>query len=74
MLRAELLFLVLDFMEANDIISVMLVISSMFTILKGVEIFPRPSTPKYYLSFFCSLTCSGVTVRFFISNSYWVTS
>ena len=70
MLRANFLFLTLACMEAIDPISVILGIYIMFTILKGLEIFSRPSITHESLSFFVSLTCFGVTVKLFTSKSY----
>ena len=74
LLRADILFLILDCLETVDLIYVMLGISSMFTILKGLEMFYRTSIPSESLSFFVSLKCLGVTVRLSTSKSYWVTS
>ena len=74
LIRADILFLILACLEAVDLIYVMLGISSMFTILKGLEMSYRPFTPRESLSFFCSLKCLGVTVRLSASKSYWVTS
>ena len=45
----------------------------MFTILKGLEIFSRPSIPQESLSFFGSLTCFCVIVKLFMSKSYFET-
>ena len=44
----------------------------MFTILKGLEIFFKPSTPRKYLSYFDNLTCFGDTVRLYTPNSYLI--
>ena len=71
MLRDEFLFLALACLEEIDSISVILVISIMFTILKGLEIFSRPYIPQESLSFFSCLTCFGVTVKLFMSKSYY---
>ena len=46
----------------------------MFTILKGLEIFSRPSISQESLSFFGSLTCFGATVKLFMLKSYGETS
>ena len=70
LLRYNFLFLDLSCLEVIDLISVILGRSIMFTILKGLEIFSRPSVPQEYLSFFGSLACSCVTVNFFMLNSY----
>ena len=43
MLRDDFLFLTLAYLEAIDPIYVILGISIMFTIFKGLEIFSRPS-------------------------------
>ena len=45
-----------------------------FAILKELEIFYRPSITQEYLSFFGSFTCFGVTVKLFMSKSYYETS
>ena len=46
LLRYDLLILTLAFLEAIDPISVILGSSTIFTILKGSEIFSRPSIPQ----------------------------
>ena len=74
LLIADILFLTLDFLEAIDTIYVMLWVSTIFTILKGLEIFSRTSISRESLSFFGNLTCFGVTVKLSVSKSYWVTS
>ena len=51
LLRFDFIFLALACLEAIDLISGTLGISIMFTILKGLEIFSRPSIPQEYLSF-----------------------
>ena len=66
LLISDLLFLALACIKAIDPISVILGISIMFTILKGLEISYRPSIPQKSLSFFGSLTCFGVTVKLFM--------
>ena len=70
LLRANLLFLALACLEAIDPISFIFGVSIMFTSLKGLAIFTRPSIPHEYFSFFDSLTFFGVTVKLFMSNSY----
>ena len=74
LLISDFLFLALACLETIDTISVILGRYIMFTILKGLEIFSRPSIPQESLSFFGSLTCFGVTVKLFISKSYFDTS
>ena len=66
LLRADFLFLALACLEAIDPVYVILGRSIMFTILKGLEIFSRPSIPQESLSFFGSLTCFGVTIKLFM--------
>ena len=51
LMRADLQFLTMACMEAIDPIYVIFGWSIMFTILKGLEIFSRPSIPQEYLSF-----------------------
>ena len=63
LLRADFLILTLACLEVFDPISAILGRSIMLTILKGLEIFSRPSIPQESLSFFGSLTCVGVTVK-----------
>ena len=46
LLIADFLFLALACLEEIDLISFILGISVMFTILKGLEIFYRPSIPQ----------------------------
>ena len=74
LLRSDFLFLAMACLEAIDPISVILVRSVMLTILKGLEIFSRPSITQESLSFLGSLTCFGVTVKLFMSKSYFETS
>ena len=74
LLRSEFLFLAPAFLEEIDPISVILRVSIMFTILKGLEIFSRPSIPQGSLSFFGSLTCFCVTVKLFMLKSDCETS
>ena len=74
LLRADFLFLALACLEAIDPVYVILGRSIMFTILKGLEIFSRPSIPQGSLSFFGSLTCFCVTVKLFMLKSDCETS
>ena len=74
LLIANLLFLTLTYMKSIDPVSLMLGRSIMFTVLKGLGIFSRPSIPRVSLSFFGNLACFGVTVRLSMSKSYWVIS
>ena len=73
-LRSDFLFLDLAFLEVIYPISVILGRSIMFTILKGLEINSRPYIPQESLSSFGSLACFGVTVKLFMSKSYFNTS
>ena len=70
LLRADLLFLTLACQEAIDPICMILGSFIMFTILKGLDVFSRPSIPR---DFFCNFTFFGVTSRLSISKSYWET-
>ena len=74
LLKDDFLFLTLDFLEAIDKISFILGIPMIFNILKGFDIFSRPSIPQESLSFYGILTCFGVTVKLFMSKSYCETS
>ena len=74
LLRDDLLFLTLAFLESNDPIYMTLGRYIMFTILKGIEIFSRPSIPQESLLFFSCLTYFGVTNGLIMSKSYWETS
>ena len=74
LLRDDLLFLTLAFLESNDAIYMTLGRYIMFNILKGIEIFSRPSIPQESLLFFGSLVVFGVIVRLSVSKSYWVAS
>ena len=52
----------------------MFIFSEIFTVLKGLEMFYSPAMPVRYYLLLGSLMCFGVTVRFSILKSYWVTS
>ena len=70
MISANFLTLLLACLEAMEPISLILVLSEMFTVLKEFDMFSSPvMNLKYYL-LLGSLTCLGVTEISFVLKSY----
>ena len=60
-------------LEATEPISLMFIFSDIYTFLKGLDIFSSPTMHVRYSSLLVSMTFFGVTVRFSVYKSYWVT-
>ena len=58
------------YLGATYLISLMFMLTDMFTILKGLEILSSPTVPVKSYLLLGRLMCFGVTVRSYVLNSY----
>ena len=74
LLRADFPPFFFDFLEVTEPISLVFIFSDIFTVFKGLGMFFSSDIPVRYSSLLGILACFGVTLRYSVLNSYWVTS